>query len=212
MVKVCELKNISKSYSDKVILDNLSLDIFEGEMIAIVGRSGSGKTTLLNIIGLLEKSDNGIVELFGKNVTNINKGTLNIMLREKISYLFQNYALIDNDSIDKNLDVALVYSKKTIKEKEKMKKEVLAKVGLNISLKTKIYELSGGEQQRVAIARLLLKPCELILADEPTGSLDRNNRDDILNILSNLKNKGKTIVIVTHDEYIANYCDRTITI
>lgn len=208
MKSICKLENIEKSFSNKVILKDLNLEIEKGEMVSIIGNSGAGKTTILNIMGLLEKPDKGRIQLFDKDVTNISKNALNLILREKLSYLFQNFALIDNESIDKNLDVALLYSNKNKLEKLNMKQEALKEVGLNIPLNTKIYSLSGGEQQRVAIARILLKPCELIIADEPTGSLDTYNRDEILNILKKLNKDGKTIIIVTHDSYIANKCDR----
>lgn len=212
MMKICELKNISKSYTSKRILNDIHLEVYEKEMVAITGNSGAGKSTLLNIIGLLEKADKGNIVMFGEDVTNINKSNLNKLLRKKISYLFQNYALIDNESIDKNLEIALVYSEKNKEEKQNMKKSVLERVGINLPLKTKIYELSGGEQQRVAIARILLKPCDLIIADEPTGSLDRYNRDEIVRILKEINKDGKTLIIVTHDEYVAKQCDRIIKI
>jgi len=114
--------------------------------------------------------------------------------------------------VDYNLEIPLIYSKKTRWEKQNLKIDALKKVGLNISLKQKVYELSGGEQQRVAIARILLKPCELVLADEPTGSLDSENRNEIMRILRELNNAGKTIIIVTHEQYVAEACDRTINL
>jgi len=119
--------------------------------------------------------------------------------------------LIDNESVENNLAVALTYSKQSKQDNRKAMEEALKAVGLaEMSLSQKIYSLSGGEQQRVALARLLLKPSELILADEPTGSLDEENRNEVLKILSDLNNKGKTIVIVTHDPYAAGYCNRII--
>lgn len=210
MLPICKLRDISKSYSGKKIINNLDLEIYNGEMIAIVGKSGAGKTTLLNIIGLLELVDDGNVELFNQDVTKIKYREVNRILRNKISYLFQNYALIDNETIDQNLDIALTYSKINKSDKKKEKERVMKLVGLDMNTKTKVYELSGGEQQRLAIARILLKPSELILADEPTGSLDLNTRNEILDILKSINNNGKTIVIVTHDEYVANQCSRVI--
>ena len=190
MLSVCKLRGVSKSYSGKNIINNLDLDIYDGEMIAIVGKSGAGKTTLLNILGLLEKVDKGSIELFNKDVTKIKYRELNKLLRNKISYLFQNYALIDNETVGQNLDIALTYSKKNKAEKRIEKENALKKVGLEIDLKKKVFELSGGEQQRLAIARILLKPSSLILADEPTGSLDRNTRDEILDILKDINSRG----------------------
>ncbi len=210
MLPICKLRGISKSYSGRNIINNLNLDIYKGELIAIVGKSGAGKTTLLNIIGLLELVDNGNIELFNQDVTKIKYREINRILRNKISYLFQNYALIENETIDQNLDIALTYSKMNKHKKKKEKERVMKLVGLDLDTKTKVYELSGGEQQRLAIARILLKPSEFILADEPTGSLDSSTRNEILDILKNINSDGKTIVIVTHDEYIANQCSRII--
>ncbi len=212
MKNICELISVSKSYADHVVLDNMNMAVGEGEMVAITGKSGSGKTTILNIMGLLEKQDSGVIKLFGDKSPRIGSVGANKLLRTRLSYLFQNCALIDEDTVDYNLEIPLIYSKKTRREKQELKIDALKKVGLNISLKQKVYELSGGEQQRVAIARILLKPCELILADEPTGSLDSENRNEIMRILRELNNAGKTIIIVTHEQYVAEACDRTINL
>ncbi|HFL3608705.1 TPA: putative bacteriocin export ABC transporter [Clostridioides difficile] len=212
MKSLCSINNINKSYCGNKIISNFSLEIYDGEMIAICGKSGVGKTTLLNLIGLLDKCDSGEIYLFGKNIATMKKPDINKLFRYKISYLFQNYALIENDTIDQNLDIPLTYSKKSKTEKHNLKKEVLETVGLKKTLKTKIYKLSGGEQQKVAIARTLLKSSELILADEPTGSLDGQTRNEILDLLKKLNKQGKTIVIVTHDEHVAKECTKTITL
>lgn len=210
MNTICELIDVSKTYGERRILNKINLAVSEGEMVAITGKSGSGKTTILNIMGLLEKPDGGDIRLFGENSPRVGSTRANQLLRTRLSYLFQSYALIDNETIDYNLEIPLIYARKSKKEKQKMKMAVLEKVGLNIPLKQKIYGLSGGEQQRVAIARILLKPCNLILADEPTGSLDTDNRNEIVRILTDLNRAGKTIIIVTHDSYIAEACHRTI--
>ncbi|MCC0630552.1 putative bacteriocin export ABC transporter [Clostridioides sp. ES-S-0108-01] len=212
MNNICKLTNITKFYKDKEVFNNINLEIKKGEMLAITGKSGTGKSTILNIIGLLDKVDSGNIELFGKDVTNLSRRNKEILLRNKISYLFQNFALIDNYTIGKNLDVALYYSKMNKKDKELLKLRVLKDLDLEISLNKKIYSLSGGEQQRIALARILLKPSELILADEPTGSLDSKAREKILSTLKLLNDRGKTIVIVTHDDIVANICSRTISI
>ncbi|MEK3833687.1 MULTISPECIES: ABC transporter ATP-binding protein [unclassified Paenibacillus] len=210
MNTICELVDICKTYNNHTVIDNINMTVSKGEMVAITGRSGSGKTTLLNILGLLEKPDSGRVKLFDEKDQRIGPLRRNRLLRTKISYLFQNYALIDNETVEYNLEIPLMYSKVGKKEKRKMKMAVLKRMGLEIALKQKIHELSGGEQQRVAIARILLKPSEIILADEPTGSLDAENRNEIMRILKELNDEGKTIIIVTHDQYVTEKCSRVI--
>lgn len=206
-----DLENIRKSYGEHVVLDKVNIVIEKGEMVAITGSSGSGKTTILNIMGILEAPDEGTVKILGDVAPRIGSRRANELLRSKIAYLFQNYALIDNASISANLDVPLIYKKLKKEEKEKLKIEVLEKVGLKkVSLTQKVHELSGGEQQRLAIARILLKPCDIILADEPTGSLDISNRNEVINLLKELNQMDKTIIIVTHDPYVSNQCSRVI--
>lgn len=203
-----ELRNINKTYGKRKIINNFSLNIYNNEMIAIVGKSGSGKTTLLNIIGLLDYDYDGEILINEEIVTSNEKITQNYH-RSDIGFLFQNFALIENWTIKENLDVAKKYAEKVYTDENY--KQILDKVGLGYcDLNQKVYELSGGEQQRVAIARLLVKPCTIVLADEPTGSLDSNNQDVIVSLLTELKNDGKTIIIVTHDLELANYCDRKI--
>ncbi|AYK07533.1 ABC transporter ATP-binding protein [Brevibacillus laterosporus] len=210
MKTVCELVDVSKRYQDHLVLEHINLKVYEGEMLAITGKSGSGKTTVLNIMGLLENPSSGTVKLFDKIPPRIGSAQANRLLRTKIAYLFQNYALIDDATVEYNLEIPLLYSRKSKKEKQKLKMDALEKVGMDIPLKQKTYGLSGGEQQRVAIARTLLKPCDLILADEPTGSLDIDNRNEIVKLLKDLNNEGKTIIIVTHDQYVAKACSRII--
>lgn len=210
MNSIYKIRNLSKSFSDNEVLSNINMDINKGEMISISGRSGSGKSTFLNIIGFLEKPTSGELIVYGKDITKTSKLEINKLLREKVTYLFQNYALIDNETISQNLDISLIYSKENKNEKKRLKEEALEMVGLKQPLNTKIYSLSGGEQQRVAIARILLRSSEVILADEPTGSLDYNTKNDILNLLIDLNKNGKTIIIVTHDEDVVSKCNRNI--
>ena len=150
---IIELKNINKKYGSRELFQNLDFSIKKGEMVAITGASGSGKSTLLNIMGLIDKPDSGEVLICGnKNPYDKEKIKLNLF-RNNIGYLFQNYALVDNYTVSKNLDIALEYVKVTDKDKKKLKEEALDKVGLLDKLNNKVFELSGGEQQRVALAR-----------------------------------------------------------
>lgn len=206
-MSIIELKEITKAHGSKVVLDKFSLKINEGDMIAIMGASGKGKTTILNILGLIEKYDSGDYLLDGENNIKINSTKTTKILREKISYLFQNFALIEDETVYYNLNLALKYVKTNKVEKALMIKEALEKVGLPNIEKSKIYELSGGEQQRIALARIILKPCKIILADEPTGSLDEENAKLVVNLLKDLNNNGKTIIIVTHDDAVAKECN-----
>ena len=211
-MSIIELNNITKQYGSKKLFDNFSLKINKNELVALTGPSGKGKTTILNMIGLLEKFDAGELLIDGQKNIKVNSSKATKILREKIGYLFQNYALVDDETVYYNLDLALKYVKNNRKEKNELIKKALSDVGLEGFEKRKIYELSGGEQQRIAIARIILKPCEIILADEPTGSLDEKNKDIVLDLLKKLNKKGKTIVLVTHDEFVANQCDRIINI
>ncbi|MDR0297711.1 MAG: putative bacteriocin export ABC transporter [Streptococcaceae bacterium] len=206
-MKLLEIKNLKKSFKKRLLFEGVNVTIDSGTMVAIQGNSGSGKTTFLNIIGMLEDFDAGEIKLFGKKIPKANsKGAL-LLRREKISYLFQNFALFEDETIEKNLNVAMLYSKLSRAEKRKKMKEVLEKVNVAHSLSTRIYSLSGGEKQRVAVARSLLKSSDLLLADEPTGSVDKTNRNEIMKLLRGDANLGKTVIVVTHDPEVVEQCD-----
>ncbi|MCI3196896.1 ABC transporter ATP-binding protein [Bacillus sp. HU-1818] len=203
-----KLKNISKSFDGKSVLSNFSIQIEENEFFSIVGKSGSGKTTLLNIVSLLDTPDEGKVEILG--CQNPKQKEVMKLRRENLGYIFQNYVLMDNETVLTNLLLSTAYAKDFDKNKLS---ETLEMVGLDKSfLKKKVYQLSGGEQQRVAIARIILKPCDIILADEPTGNLDEYNKNIILSLFHQLKDMGKTIICVTHDQEIASCSDRVINL
>lgn len=204
------LKNITKEFPNKVVFNNFSLDIEPNKKILIMGSSGSGKTTLLNIIGLLETIDSGETIHFGYKNLKINTRAASRLLREKISYLFQNYALIDSDTVYNNLIIALKYNR--TKNKKELIEKALNQVGLSGFQKREIFTLSGGEQQRVALARLIIKPSEIILADEPTGNLDDKNAFEIIRILDYLNSLGKTIIMVSHDHRFEDFFDITINL
>ena len=198
MENCISIQGLEKNFGKKTVFSGFSLDIPQGSFTVISGASGSGKSTLLNIIGLLEKKDKGNTVHFGqKNIKPFSVKATNL-LKDKIGYLFQNYALVDNATVEYNLKLAME-GHDTSKENNRVK-EVLEAVGLTGFEKKKVYQCSGGEQQRVAIARLMLKPCELILADEPTGSLDHENKMKVVDLLKEFQRAGKTVVLVTHDE------------
>lgn len=194
------LSNVCKKFGNKVLFDNLSLKVERGEFLSIMGESGAGKTTLLNIMSLLEKPDSGNITICGyKNPTFYSRKAINLR-RNYISYLFQNYGLIDTETVENNLKIAIHF--KSINKKQNLISNALEQVGLQGYEKRKVYTLSGGEQQRVALAKVIAKSPQIIFADEPTGSLDEANRNYVLKILKELNCKGKTIIVVTHDPYV----------
>ena len=209
-MKIVELRKMCKAYGNTVLFHDFCLEISTGEFVAITGKSGSGKSTLLNIIGLLDTMDAGELILFNKKNPDIESKEGRDILRNKISYLFQNYGLIDEDSVYTNLKISTRFRRYGYREEKEKIAEVLNAVGLLGYENKKIYQLSGGEQQRVAIAKIMLKPSDLILADEPTGSLDPKNRSIIMELLNNLHALGKTIIIVTHDSEVAKCASRNI--
>lgn len=199
MIKIDKL---NKKYGNRTVFKDFDIEFEEGAFVSIYGESGSGKSTLLNIIGLLEKFDSGDVIINGRKNIGIDSKEAILMRRNEISYLFQSYALIDEMTVYDNLKLALEYRKYSKPEKDEKIREVLKYVGLSDKIKSFIYELSGGEQQRVAMARVLLHDTNIILADEPTGSLDEKNKQVILDLLKKENEKGKTIIVATHDKDI----------
>ncbi|NLA33055.1 MAG: putative bacteriocin export ABC transporter [Mollicutes bacterium] len=207
---VLNLKNVDKKFGEQVVFKDFNMKVKEGEFITVVGKSGSGKSTLLNMIGLLDSSDNGVIELFDeKNIKPFSKKA-NRMLREKIGYLFQNFALISNETVYYNMQIAIKHYK--FPDEDILIKNALEKVGLKGFEDKKVFKCSGGEQQRIAIARLIIKPCELILADEPTGSLDKENKEEIFKFLVKMNEEGKTLIVVTHDYSLIDLSHRNIEI
>ena len=199
--------NLTKAYNNEAVVSDFNIKIEKGDFIAIIGESGKGKTTILNMLGLLEKPDFG--EIIVEGAQNLNRKEVMMAQRKKFGYLFQNYALIENETAETNLKIALEYRKDV--DKKSLMKEALYFVNLNAStLKKKIYQLSGGEQQRVAIALLYLKESDYIFADEPTGNLDIKNRDIVFELLKKLNESGKAVVYVTHDLELAYQATRHI--
>jgi len=178
-----------------------------------MGKSGSGKTTLMNSLGLLDKFSNGKYLFNGQDITNVNENERARLRNEYLSFIFQQFHLIDSLTIAQNVELPLLYQKKyKKKERQKKVKEYLSLVGIEDKYNSKPNELSGGQQQRVAIARALINKPYVIFADEPTGSLDTENSIQIMNILSQLNKEGKTIIMVTHDKDLVKYATKVIEI
>lgn len=207
---VCKLENVQKKFQDKTVFDDFSMEIEKGDFVCLAGPSGSGKSTVLNLIGMFEEPDRGNIELFGEPLPKMASRRGRAIMRDAVFYIFQNYALVDDRSISYNLSIPLLYSGKSRREKQKEMQKALAAVGLSLPLDRKICQLSGGEQQRVAIARAFLRKFELILADEPTGSLDAGNRRLIMDILRRFHQEGKTVIMVSHDEEIIKSCPKVV--
>ena len=192
------LKNVNKSFGAHHVLNDVNIDINKGDFICIFGKSGGGKTTLLNILGTLETYDNGEMRSFEKLDPIKKKKECELLRRNNIAYLFQNFALVEKMTVEDNMKLAVKYNK--AKNKKELIQNALDKMGVGDKLKFKVYELSGGEQQRVAIARNMVKPFDIMLADEPTGSLDDENKQMVMGTLLALNKEGKTIVVVSHDK------------
>ncbi|MFR1740002.1 MAG: ATP-binding cassette domain-containing protein [Clostridia bacterium] len=202
-----EVLNVSKSFGDKTIFEDYTYQFKKGCFYIIRGESGCGKSTLLNMIGLLDKPDSGQICLYGNQVKSIHSKQARLYRKEKLGYVFQNYVLIEDETVYNNLKLVLPLIDKN---NDKLISEALKQVGLENYENKKIYTLSGGEQQRISIARLLIKKCEIILADEPTGNLDKKNSDIIFNVFKYLKDQGKTIIMVTHSHVELDFVDEFI--
>ncbi len=198
------LEDIYKRFSEKTIFENFSLEVNEGEYLSIMGESGKGKTTLLNIIGMIDTPDSGEVIIRGHKNPNFSSRAAVNLRRYDISYLFQNCGLIDTETVENNLKIALHFKKVSKGKKKDLIADTLSHVNLKGCERRKIFTLSGGEQQRVALAKIIVKSPQIILADEPTGNLDQKNRNYVLEILNSLNSEGKTVIIVTHDPYVAS--------
>ena len=209
-----QLNNIFKSYPmgkrELKVLQGINLNVDKGEMVAIMGPSGSGKSTLLNLMGLLDRPTSGSYILDGKEVSRLNAGELAKVRGQKIGFIFQSFNLLPYLSALGNVELGQKYAGKTDTQSAR---EALSKVGLADRMKHRPNEMSGGEQQRVAVARALAKDPPIILADEPTGNLDSHSSKEIMNMLTNLhQEQNITLVMITHDPNIAHYCQRIVHI
>ncbi len=210
------LENICKVYSGtgyKVdALNNINLDINEGEMLAIMGASGSGKSTLLNIIGCIDHPTSGRYIFREKNMTELKEKEIAKYRNKVFGFVLQDFALIERYSVSKNIRIPMIYSGVGIKEQKKRTIEMLKLLGIEDKKNQLPIRLSGGQRQRVAIARALINDAEIILCDEPTGALDSVTGMEIVSILKQLNEQGKTIIIVTHDEKVAQKCNRVLVL
>jgi len=204
-----ELQHIWKQFGSRIIFSDLNLNFQSGMVYALIGDSGCGKTTLLNMLAKLETFDKGEIVYKGKSLTSLKNEEF---YRNELGYLFQNFGLLESQTIRENLELGLIGKKKNKKqEKERLLLQALQAVRLDyLSLNQKIYELSGGEAQRVALAKIILKDPPLILADEPTASLDPKNSKEIMEILLELRNANRTIIIATHNPSIWKMADQVI--
>ncbi|HOH58953.1 MAG TPA: ATP-binding cassette domain-containing protein [Bacilli bacterium] len=209
-MNICAIKaeNICKKFGDQEILTNLNLEINDGDFICITGESGKGKTTLLNIMGMLDAPDSGNICIKGVNNPKLRSKVGCRLIKNELFYVFQNYGLVEDKTVKYNLEISAKFSGlNKVSDFEK----ALTRVGLNPDfLKKKVFTLSGGEQQRCALARMYLKNFNIVLADEPTGSLDPDNRDMILEIFKNINKEGKTVIIVTHDKEVVKCAGKVV--
>ena len=206
---ILTLSGISKIYGDLKALDNINLTVEEGEWLSIMGPSGSGKTTLMNIIGCMDKPSLGKIDLAGQDISKLSSKELTVVRRDTIGLVFQQFHLVNYLTALENVMMAQYYHSMPDEEEEM---EALASVGLKERAKHLPNQLSGGEQQRVCIARALINHPKLLLADEPTGNLDEKNELLVMEIFEKLHNTGSTIIVVTHDPEVADQAERMVVL
>ena len=215
-MELIKLNNVSKIYNpgenEVRALDDVSLSIDKGEFVAIVGQSGSGKSTMMNIIGLLDNATNGTYFLNGKDVSSLSDNALSDIRNVEIGFIFQGFNLISSLTAKGNVELPLMYRGMKKEERERLALEALERVGISNRVDHLPSELSGGQQQRVAIARAVAARPPIILADEPTGNLDSNSGKDVMKTLYELNEEGRTVILITHDDNIANSAKRIIRI
>ncbi|MBO4987504.1 MAG: ABC transporter ATP-binding protein [Lachnospiraceae bacterium] len=216
MSALVDVQDICKVYNpgenEVRALDHVSVQIQEKEFVAIIGQSGSGKSTLMNMLGCLDVPTSGTYMLHGKDVSNMTDDELSDIRNQEIGFIFQGFNLIQNLTALENVELPLIYRGVSKKERMELSKEALKKVGLENRMDHKPSEMSGGQQQRVAIARAIAQAPPIILADEPTGNLDSGSSKEIMGILKELHEEGRTVIIITHDNEIAAQAKRVIKI
>ncbi len=208
------IKDVHKTYClDGVevrALRGISLDIAAGEFVSIMGPSGSGKSTLMHIIGCLDRPTSGLLSIEGQPTKKLSRNQLAKMRSEKIGFVFQSFNLLPRSNALKNAELPMIYAGVGLRERLRRTREALASVGLEDRVYHRPSQLSGGEQQRVAIARALVNDPAIILADEPTGNLDSESGTEVMAVLDRLSSQGKTIILVTHEKYIADHANRVV--
>ena len=213
MNSVISINNITKTYEGPPpvkALDGVTLEVKKGDFVAIVGQSGSGKSTLLNMIGLLDSVTEGTIDIEGKNISELSDNELSKFRGEKIGFIFQSFFLLPGLTAQENVAEGLLYQGISRTERLESATKVLEQVGLGDRITHLPKELSGGQQQRVAIARALVQDPAFVLADEPTGNLDKESGLNILNILKELNNQGKTVIMITHNQEHADMFEKVV--
>lgn len=206
------IKNICKDYGEEdvkvSVLKNVSLNVQEGDYIAIMGPSGSGKSTLMNIIGCLDHATKGTYTFLNEDVTKMTEDELSHLRLNQIGFVFQNFNLLSSESALENVTLPLIYAGVSKEERERRAERLLKEVGLEERISFKPSQLSGGQKQRVAIARALVNEPRVILADEPTGALDQTSGKQVMELFHDLNKKGVTIVMITHDSDVASHAEK----
>jgi len=213
IIRMSEIRKVYDTGKVKVeALKGVDLNVNKGEMVAIVGPSGSGKSTLMNLLGCLDTATSGTYELGGENVAGVTRDQLAEIRNRRVGFVFQNFNLLPHISAAENVELPLLFGGFSPKDRRERAKELLTRVGLGDRLEHKPTELSGGQMQRVAIARSLAMNPDIVLADEPTGNLDSSSGTDIMSIFTELWKSGRTLVIITHDPALARRANRIIEV
>lgn len=214
--EILAMKNIVKKYylgeEEQIILKGIDLSVKKGEFLSILGPSGSGKSTMMNIIGCLDVPSSGEYILSGKDISSLSEEELSQIRAKEIGFIFQSFYLLPRLTIIENVELSMVYSGISPKERKRIAREMLKKVGLEAKENHRPNQLSGGQQQRVAIARALATNPSILLCDEPTGALDQATGKQIMSLFKELHSEGRTIIMITHDEKIATHADRIVRI
>ena len=209
-----KINNLSKVFSTEEVetkaLNEISLEIKQGEFVTIMGASGCGKSTLLNIVGLLDNVTSGSYKLLDTEVNGLSEKEKSKMRKQNIGFVFQNFNLIDELSVYDNIELPLIYNNVPAGERKKRVEAMAERLGISHRMKHYPQQLSGGQQQRVAVARALINDPKIILADEPTGNLDSKNGNEVMELLTDLHANGATILMVTHSDYDASFSQKTI--